>query len=153
MRLALGKIPPILALTLGCGIFGSGDDKPVPMKFQLEAAARLNPDEHGRALPTVVRIYQLKSAAKMESAGFDDLFKREKEVLGEDMVQLDEIEVAPGERVGKILPREKDVKYVAVVALFRRPAGGSWRAILELPKPNRHVELTFFLEDYRVVSR
>jgi type VI secretion system protein VasD len=153
MRFALGKLAPLLALVLGCGLFGSGEDKPVPMKFQLDAAARLNPDEHGRALPTVVRIYQLKSAAKMEMAGFDDLFKREKEVLGEDMVKLDEIEVAPGERIGRILQREKEVRYVAVVALFRRPAGSSWRAILELPKPNRNTDLKFWLEDYRVVAK
>jgi type VI secretion system protein VasD len=155
MRLLKNKQAALAVLALGvgvlgCGIFGSGDGKPAPMKLSLDASARLNPDERGRPLPTVVRVYQLKNMIKMESADFQDLFRRDKEILGEDMIQVDEIEVPPGGQVRKILPREKDSRYVAIAALFRRPAGFSWRSIMELPKPSREAELSFQLDEYRV---
>jgi type VI secretion system protein VasD len=156
MRLAQRKFAPAALLALGmvlsaCSIFGGGGDgKPEPIKVRVDAAPRLNPDEHGRALTTVVRIYQLKNASKMESAEFEDLYRREKELLGEDLVQVDELEVPPGQQVGKTISREKGAQYVAAVALFRRPGGFSWRSIVELPKPSRRAELTFGLEEYRI---
>ncbi len=156
MRVALRKLFPVALLVLsvvspGCSLFGGGgDSKPEPIKLRIDASPRLNPDERGHSLTTVVRVYQLKNAGKMESAEFEDLFRREKEILGDDLIQVDEVEVPPGQQVGKTISREKGAQYVAVVAMFRRPGGFSWRSIVELPRPSRRAELNFGLEEYRV---
>ncbi len=134
----------------GCFLWSSGESAPAPFRITMRASSRLNPDEHGEPLPTAVRVYQLKSSTKFEAAEFDDVYRRDKAVLGEDMVQVDEIVLAPGREQTKTFERDKAAKVVAVVAVVRRPTGSSWRSIVELPSSGRQADLTFTIEDYRV---
>jgi type VI secretion system protein VasD len=61
-------------LALGC----SGAEKAVKeckaaktARITLAPSDRLNPDDQGRALPTVVRLYQLTDLARVENAEFE----------------------------------------------------------------------------------
>jgi type VI secretion system protein VasD len=134
-------------LTLnGCGLFG-GESAPAPVDVIITAAARLNPDDSGAALPTVVRIYQLKGTSKAEAAQFEDLYRRDKELLGEDLLQLDEVVVAPGATVRKTVAGIPEARAVMVVGVFRRPAGLGWRIIAERKGKG---PLNVRAEDYRI---
>ena len=106
---------------------------PEPLKINLRASARLNPNERGEALATVVRVYQLKGTGKIGGASFDDLLDHDKETLGEDFVAVQEVTVSPGATMDPPLVRNGDATHVAVVALFRRPVSTTWRAIEKLP--------------------
>lgn len=136
----------------GCALFGSGG-APVPLEVTVAAADRLNPDEQGQSLPTVVRVLQLKGTARLEGAEFDALYRRAKEVLAEDLLRVDELTVSPGQTVKLRLERDPAARAAVALCLFRRPAGLSWRAVAELPAPGKKAALTFAVDGYRIERR
>jgi type VI secretion system protein VasD len=140
---------------------------PEPIRLLLTASPRLNLDENGESLPTVVRMYQLRDSSKLVESSADRLLTNDRGVLAEDLVDVRELTLYPGERVAPLLMRGEGAAVVAVVAMFRRPDGPSWRAISKLPPPNpQHCHgaaatpqaqaaslLKFTLEDSRVEMR
>lgn len=126
---------------------------PLPIEVTVTGDERLNPDDAGRSLPTGIRLYQLRSAAKMERAEFDKVFRQPREVLGEDLLQVDELVLTPGATVRRRLDRDKASRVLAVVAVVRKPTGGTWRAVVELPPPAERAEMGFVVEGYRVARR
>jgi type VI secretion system VasD/TssJ family lipoprotein len=109
---------------------------PEPVRLYLYGTDRLNPSEHGEPLATVVRIYQLRGMSHISDASFEDMLDRDKQVLAEDWVSTKELTVNPGDQIDPQVVRGDGVNFVAVVALFRQPAGTSWRSILRLNKPD-----------------
>ncbi len=137
-------------------------EQPPPFLIQLEAGTRLNPDDQGRSLPTNIQVYQLKDSRRFEAAEFQDLWQRPKEVLEEDLLAVDELTLEPGQRLSREVNRTPKAEYLAVVGVFRRPAGVVWRDVERLPavKPEdcrpgapRETSLRFLVEDYRVEAR
>ena len=58
----------LVAVSTGCALFSKGGESPPsPFDVTVTAAQRLNPDDGGESLPTLVRLYQLKSAGKLET--------------------------------------------------------------------------------------
>lgn len=145
-----------LALTLGstagCAWFGGGDDKPSPIEVTVAAGQRLNPDERGEPLPTMFRMVLLGSAAKAESASYEDMYRGAKEALAEDVLASDEVVLSPGESQTRKLIGEKPARALLVYGVFRRPAGTSWREIVPIDR-GRPRAVTVFAEDYRVERR
>lgn len=145
-------VAPLLALA-ACSFFAPKEPKPPgPIRIEVKASTRLNPDELGNSLPTAVRLYQLKSVARTGSAELGPLLRDPKEVLGEDFLSVEEVFVEPGGTAVKTISREKDTRAVLVVGVFRRPTGDAWRVVKELPSP-RSVELSYQLDEYRIVPR
>jgi type VI secretion system protein VasD len=107
-----------------------------PLKVALAASPRLNPDDKGQALATVVRIYQVKGVKKLETASFDDFLDRGKETLGDDFLSADEITLNPGERMMQPSARNPEAAYLVVVALFRKPTADTWRSVKRLNPPD-----------------
>lgn len=132
----------------GCSLFQSGEAKPEPVRIRVTAAARLNPDEQGASLPTAVRVYQLASAPKFQSLELTDLLGDPRGLLGADLLGIEELQLQPGGSAEVTLAREKGTRLVGVVAIVRRPAGGGWRQVVELP--DKSVQLSFEVEEYRL---
>jgi len=135
-RYSLKRVTAVCALlTLpGCALTkGSACDTPPPFLARLEAAERVNPDAHGRALPTVVQFLQIKDSVKLERASFQKLWSDPKTLLGEDLLQTAEFVVAPGNEVRHWVQRDPKAQYVAAVGLFRQPLGYAWLAVAKLP--------------------
>jgi type VI secretion system protein VasD len=140
---------------------------PEPLRLTLTASPRLNPGENGESLATTVRIYQLKDTGKLVESSIDRILDGDRAVLGEDFVSVLELTLYPGEKAAPALVRGEGATSVAVVAMFRRPVGPSWRAIRKLPAPDsQHChgtvatpaslaasQLKFTLEDSRVDMR
>jgi type VI secretion system protein VasD len=153
-RVALGAVVLAALCAGGCA---TAECPPPSMKLSLQAAERLNPDDQGRALSTVVRIYQLKSIVKLEHAEFEDVWLRASETLGGDLLKSDEFTLFPKDSVDQPLTLEKETSFVVAVALFRKPGGLSWRSIYEMPEKKctllgkpKEVAHRFALEDYRI---
>jgi type VI secretion system VasD/TssJ family lipoprotein len=133
----------------------------------ITASPRLNLGENGESLATTVRVYQLKDTAKLVESSIDRILDNDRAVLAEDFVSMQELILYPGERAAPPIFRGEGAVNLAVVAMFRRPEGPSWRAISKLPAPNpQHChataatpealaasQLRFSLEDSRVVMR
>ncbi len=127
----------------GCAFFRGGGSSAVDVT--ITAAPRLNPDESGQPLPTVFRIQLLGSASKAEAASYEDLYRGDKETLGEDVLAIEEVVLSPGETAKKRVVSEKPARALLVVGVFRKPAGTSWRVIM--PMRSR---VAFRAEDYRI---
>lgn len=135
----------LLAVSTGCSSHGGikqafgktlqavglGDEsaqgRAVPLR--LYAGENLNAGDGDRALSLVVRVYQLRNLERFEEAPFDVFLdqQRERDVLGDDLIGVTEILLAPGQRheVLERLPAEGN--HLGVVALFRAPAQTRWR--------------------------
>jgi type VI secretion system protein VasD len=137
----------------GCSLFsGQGEKAPAPLRLRVSASTRLNPDERGESLPTAVRVYQLKGAARAKGVDLGALLRDPKEALGEDFVSVDELFVDPGGSSEKTVTIDKSARAVAVVAVFRRPSGEGWREIVEL-QGGRSLDLQYVLDEYRISRR
>lgn len=139
--------------------------EPPPISVLLEASERLNPDDRGSSLSTIVQVLQLKDVRRLEASEFQDVWQRPKEILEDDLLATDELTLEPGQTLTRQLQRESDATFVVVLGVFRRPAGQVWRSIQRLPevtpelcdaakKPGRPLPpLHFYIEDYRVEAR
>lgn len=144
----------LAALSVACG--GARIAPPIPVTVDLAASAELNQDESGQPLPTVVRLYLLRSSARLEQAECETVYGEPRESFGEDVLRVDEVQLAPGRQVRRVLEWDPAARALAVVAVFRKPEGLGWRAILPLPPPKGRAKfkpVAFWLEDYRVRQR
>jgi type VI secretion system protein VasD len=149
-RLLLLAVTGALA---ACSLLPGGSETPAPLKLTIAAAARLNPDDLGQSLPTAVRVLQLASAGKATAAEMLELVRDPKELLGDDLLGIEEILVQPGARVERTIAREKGARAVLLVGLFRRPAGAAWKQLVELPSASRTSNVSVVVEEYRIERR
>ncbi len=151
-RTGFGAALLAVLLASGCSLFGKGDGKPPTVEVTVSAGDRLNPDESGSSLPTNVRIYLLKAPGKGELAEFSDLYQRDKEVLGDELVLVDQLVLSPGEVAVRKLSPEKGAGAVLVMGVFRKPVGQTWRSVVVLPQ-GKDAKLSFQAADYRIERR
>lgn len=105
-----------------------------PIKIHLQGAEALNQDENQVSLPVMVRVYQLSDIDKFERASFADLWKKDRETLGDSLLAAKETTLSPKTSLHFSLPQEERAKYLAMIAIFRNPAGNQWRVV----KPVTH---------------
>jgi type VI secretion system protein VasD len=132
----------VLAGLVGCA---SG---PKTYEIKGEADPMINKDISGKPLSVVVRLYQLKDAEEFSRLTFDTLAsgRPESELLGQDLLEKNEVILVPGAKyVGKEKLKD-DAKYVGVVALFRQPDPHYWRYLVEADKV-RAGGLSFKVQD------
>lgn len=88
---------------------------------------------NGEPRPVQLRVYQLGSDTSLQNASFDDIWKKEEETLGEDLVKGEELPIYPNTRTELKFERDDSAQYVAAVALFKNPKGRSWYTVFDLP--------------------
>src|SRR6056297_1416255 len=89
----------ILALML-IFLAGCARDKqpdPTTVNLLLTASPASNPDRNNRPSPVLVRVYELRSAGAFETADFFALLELDRGVLGAEMLNRWEFQLAPGE--------------------------------------------------------
>ena len=95
----------------------------------------INPNEHDNPRPVVVRLYQLKNDVRMENATYDEILLKDKEVLEDDILKMDELSVFPNDHVQVKFERMKAASTLAGVGLFHSPKGTSWKTYYGFPLP------------------
>jgi type VI secretion system protein VasD len=128
------------ALLAGCGAATPAPETPKKCPAQsvtvsLLASRAINPTQEGAPRPVVVRLYQLKSDARLYNAPFEQVWHDDKTALGDDVVKVDTQELYPGMRVDVKFDRTEGVDHIAAVALFQQPRGRSWFSSFDLPPP------------------
>jgi type VI secretion system protein VasD len=101
--------------------------------LRIHAGEALNVDAESRPLSVVVRVYRLKSADAFVNAplaAFKDA-ESEKSAFGPEVVDVREVVLTPRQKYEVVEALGHDVKYIAVVALFRAPSPGRWRFAFE----------------------
>lgn len=140
---------------------------PTSMELEIETSDRVNIDQSGQALPTIIRVYQLKNLSAIQSASFDDMLDRPKETIGDAIIQEDELTIYPGQIVVRRFERDPQADFIAGVAIFRNPVGSAWRTFQEYPIPGdpcqeqddpeaaptlTDLRVRYFLNEYRIES-
>jgi type VI secretion system protein VasD len=111
-----------------------------------------------------VRLYQLKQPTRMEESDFVAVWETPKEALQEDLVNVQDFTMFPGNYQQVDVTLMPETRFLAGVAIFRRPSGTQWRSILPLPasaslcaayeKGGAPVPaITYRFDQYRVESR
>jgi type VI secretion system protein VasD len=134
----VGKNPAWLFGLLGvaCGHGPAPCPAPESIPVILRAGDQLNSDESGQALPTTIRLYQLKDAGRLSTATLEQMLENDRALLGEDLLSVKEITLYPGEAIKPVLDRRDGATTLAVVAFFLHPKGSGWRAASPLPPPD-----------------
>jgi type VI secretion system protein VasD len=109
----------------------------VPPRPQITIAAseRANAGPDGKGLPVQVRLYQLKSEAKLVNPFFADIWKNDAATLAEDLLNVREVTVFPGQSQQFPLDQLPDARVLSAVALFRVPQGRDWLVNYDLAQP------------------
>lgn len=126
-------------------------DKPPRVDITIQTSNYVNPDRVGRPSPIVIRLYQLKVDTAFNNANFFALYDSDKDILGDDLVKVEEMEIAPGKTI--TLPRKKfamETKMLGVLAAYRNLDNAKWRATVRTPI-NRKSKITIRLEELTVV--
>lgn len=104
-----------------------------PATFEIVAARSLNPDVNGLPKPILLKVYELRSAATFERAGFLDLQDKDEAQLGGDFVRREEFLISPGER--RVIERKgsAEVRVFGLLAGFRDLERSTWRTVIDAP--------------------
>lgn len=110
-----------MALCCGLVLGGCG-----PTQVAVRALAPVNTDAAGDSMPVKVRIYALRDDARFRAAPFDDLWVRDREVLGDDRL-LDPKVVVVAPALAPCAPVRfalgelpKETRFLGVMALIRQ---------------------------------
>jgi type VI secretion system protein VasD len=99
------------------------------------ASPRINLADNGEPRPVQLRVYQLATDVRLNNASFEDIWKKDKATLQDDLVKYEELSIFPDSRTDIKFERDEKAELLGAVALFRNPKGRSWYTILELPPP------------------
>lgn len=138
-RIAWASLLWILAfMTLTCKRNVEKAKEPEPCEQQLItfaviASPRINPTDSGEPRPVQIRLYQLKNDIRLLNASFDEIWKKDADVLKDDLVKVDQFPVYPDSRTEVKFERDESAQYIVAAALFRQPRGRSWFVSFELP--------------------
>jgi type VI secretion system protein VasD len=135
LGLAFGGVGAVTVA--GCGPSApAAAPKPCDIQIvtlNLYAADNINPNEKGNPRPVVIRLYQLKNDVRMENATYDEILLKDKEVLQDDLLKMDELSIFPNDLVQVKFERIKEASVLAGVALFHSPKGTSWKTYYAFP--------------------
>ncbi|MGB3610449.1 MAG: type VI secretion system lipoprotein TssJ [Cellvibrio sp.] len=107
------------------------------LKLTFEVDSDINPDENNRPSPVFVRFYQLKSPTAFNKADFIDLYERDEELLGADIVSRQTLKpIAPGEVRTERFVLEKGVNQIALYAEFFQYRGSNYKVIVPVTENN-----------------
>lgn len=102
------------------------------LDLRIEASRDMNQNDRGRSTPVMVRVYELKSAARFEEADFISLQNDGKNVIGSDLLHMDEFILRPGNK--QIIRRKahSETTSIGVLAGFRDLGKSLWRVTYPL---------------------
>lgn len=148
MRMKIGVVAVFVVLLTGCGATSAVKvastalelaglvkpsepkvDAPKELPLNIFAGSGLNTDAQGRSNAVVVKVYRLKNNATFLGAPYEALVDatREKAALGQDLLDVREVMLVPGQRLEFKEKLPADTGYLAIAVLFRTPSAERWR--------------------------
>ncbi len=89
-------------------------------------AAGMNPGPDGADRPLTLQVIQMRGTGAFDGADFFAL-QNPQAALGGDFIRVDQIAIAPGGNVSKVIGLDPSVTALGFVAGFRDPAGKTFR--------------------------
>ncbi len=115
------------------GVFNMDTD----LVLTFKADADINPDDKKRPSPLFLRMYELKSTKQFAKANFIDLYERDAEVLGADMVAKQTLKrLKPGDERKDSFVLKPETRYVGLVAEFLQYKDAKFKLIIPIAPTN-----------------
>ena len=112
-----------------------GLDTDLQIDFVVDAD--INPDELGKASPLFIRMYELQSTKMMKKADFIEIYERDKEVLGADLLASHKLKhFKPGEKRTEHFVLSEKTKYVALYSEFLDFRDSKYKLIIPVVSNN-----------------
>jgi|LGVF01.2.fsa_nt_gb type VI secretion system protein VasD len=110
-------------------------DTDLEIRFKVDAD--VNPDDDKKPSPLFVRMYQLKSAKMFNRANFIDLYEKDKDVLGADMISKQILRrIKPGESRTENFVLNKEANYIGLYAEFLQYKKSSFKLLIPVVPTN-----------------
>ncbi|NOX93377.1 MAG: type VI secretion system lipoprotein TssJ [Gammaproteobacteria bacterium] len=99
--------------------------------------ADVNPDDNKISSPLIIRMYELKSPRLFKKANFIDIYEKDAEVLGADLVAKQRLKhIQPGENRKVSFVLSKETEYVGLFAEFLQYKNAEYKIIIPIAKTN-----------------
>lgn len=123
----------LITSTLGAGALLAGcEGGPAVLTVSAQGSAGMNPSPSGGDRPVTLTVLQLASASKFDSADYFAL-QDPQSALGSDLIQSDQLVLAPGGTASKTITIQPGTSVIGVVGGFRDPAGRTVRSKIAAP--------------------
>ena len=110
-------------------------DTDLEIRFKVDAD--VNPDDDKKPSPLFVRMYQLKSKKMFRRANFIDLYEKDKDVLGADMISKQKLRrIKPGENRKEQFVLDKKTNFIGLYAEFLDFKKSSFKLIIPVVPTN-----------------
>jgi type VI secretion system protein VasD len=110
-------------------------DTDLELKFKV--AADINPDDDNKPSPLFLRMYELKSPRMFKKANFIDLYEKDKDVLGADMISKQRLKrIKPGESRKESFVLDKGTRYVGLYAEFLQYKKSGFKLLIPVTPTN-----------------
>ncbi len=107
------------------------------LKLTFEIASDINPDDYSRPSPVFVRFYQLKSATAFDKADFIDIYERDTEIFGGDIISKQVLKpLSPGVGRTENFVLDPGAKMIAIYAEFSQYPGSTYKVIFPVTENN-----------------
>lgn len=107
------------------------------LEIQFIVDADINPDELDKASPLFIRMYELKTKKMMKKADFIEIYERDKEVLGADLINSHKLKrFKPGENRTEHFVLDEKTHYVALYAEFLEFKESKYKLIIPVVANN-----------------
>lgn len=130
-----------IAVLTGCSSINSSVggffnmDTDLEIKFKVDAD--INPDDDRKPSPLFVRMYQLKSTKMFNRANFIDLYEKDQEVLGADMISKQKLRrIKPGENRNEHFVLNKETHFIGLYAEFLDYKKSSFKLLIPVVPTN-----------------
>ncbi len=131
---AIAALPACTSLnTKVGGVFKLDTD----LKLTFKADADINPDDKKRPSPLFLRMYELKSTKQFEKANFIDLFERDSEILGADLVAKQTLKrLRPGDDRVDSFVLKPETRYVGLFAEVLQYKDAKFKILIPIAPTN-----------------
>lgn len=133
----IGSLVTIAAAMLLNGCAASATTRASPYRIEFQAARDVNGDTRQRPSPVLVKVYALRSPASFQAADFFALQSQPEQILGKDLVEMEQLVLAPGESRSIKKPGNPEVAAIGIVAEYRQLEKNKWRETVTLPDPKQ----------------
>jgi len=124
-------------LVSGCQTVGETLNLDTDVMLSIEVEANVNPDESNKPSPLFLRFYELQSNKVFENADFVDLYEKDSELLGGDLIAKQELKrVTPGESRKENFVLKPETRYIAVYAEFFDYNDSKFRVVVPVENNN-----------------
>ncbi len=136
MTMSLVLFTATACTTLNTKVGGMLDlDSDLVLSFFVDAD--VNPDDNKIPSPLIVRMYELKSPNIFKKANFIDVYEKDAEVLGADLVARQQLKpIQPGENRKVSFVLNKETKYVGLFAEFLQYKNADYKLIIPIAQTN-----------------